>query len=143
VFSCSFKLSNFSLITKIEDPVYVFRIKDIDRTDILDHYEARNPLGRDDYEFYKKFEEHLPSFKVNHDEESVTALIPKTFNKAIEANFVIKYHKGRMYVNTGFATYTKTPEWVDITTSSLEAAYEIILYGFDGEIIKKVNSTQN
>jgi hypothetical protein len=138
VFHGKFNLPNFRLLTKVEDPVYVFRIKDIDRADVLEHYEARNPLGRDDFEFYKKFEEQLTSFKVNSEDESVTALIPKTFNKAIEANFVIKYHQGRTYVNTGFATYTKTPEWVDVTTKKLKEVYEIIIYAFDGDIIKKI-----
>lgn len=136
-FHGKFNLPNFRLHAKVKDPVYAFRIKDIDRTDVLSHYEAKNLLGRDDFEFYKKFEKQLSSFRVNHDDESVTALIPKTFNKGIEANFVVKYHQDRTYINTGFATYAKTPDWVDVTTKRLKEVYEIILYAFDGEIIKK------
>lgn len=110
--------SSFKFATKTTDPVYFFKLLDLEKELVIDNYAVTSELPRDAYEIYKAAADKLGIFKLNQENESITAQLPKTFAPDIRYKFALKYHQVDTFANTNFLSGGE-PDWMQIQPTEI------------------------
>jgi hypothetical protein len=121
--------SSFKLAAKTTDPVYFFKLVDLEKALVLDNYAVTSELSRDVYEIYKAAEDKLGIFKLNQENESITAQLPKTFAADIRYKFALKYHQADVFANTYFLSGGE-PDWMQIQPAAI-SIIDMLTYIFE------------
>jgi len=120
---------DFRLSTKTTDPVYFFKLIDLEKELVMDNYSVTSELPRDAYEIYKAAADKLGIFKLNQENESITTNLPKTFAPDIRYKFALKYHEAATFANTCFLSCGE-PDWMPIQPIAISIV-DMLTYIFE------------